>query len=196
MSTLRHLPVKQWKDKFNLISFVETGTFEGDGIRAALNFGFKRCFSCDLKMDFAIRAAQEFSDVSRVSIVHSDSLNFLVALPFGIGPVFYWLDAHQPGFYGCEETYKNKFPVVEEIEVIKHRPGFERDVIVVDDLIVIKGSPRFHENEINDYFHIDGVWDRLYHSLDMTHDVEISLQMEGYLVFTPKISLNPERIDS
>jgi hypothetical protein len=83
-------------------------------------------------------------------------LTFLKDLPLWIGPSLFWLDAHQPHFYdqSIADTEETKFPIMQEIAIIKERPCYEQDVIIVDDLIALTDSPRWHAGEIPEYFHI------------------------------------------
>lgn len=198
MSTLKNMPIAGLKRRFELRSFVETGTFEGDGLRFALSLGFERCFSCDIVEKWAHAAEREHASAGRdnVYVFHSDSLSFLRTLPNGIGPSLFWLDAHQPAIYGGHETRENKFPVLAELDIIRQRSDAGRDVVIVDDLIVIEGSPRWHKGEVCEELQVRDVsWETLFHFLDGTHDAEYCDGMEGYLVFTPKGGSERDLID-
>jgi hypothetical protein len=187
MSTLRHLPVLDLKEHFKLTTFVETGTFEGDGLQHAVDCGFDLCFSCDLCEEFVVKANERFAKEATVYISAMDSVSFLKTIPECAGPRLYWLDAHQPSLYGLEETEATRFPVIQELEVIKQRKGFERDVIMIDDLIVIQGSPRWHEGEVCKELQIKNVdWNILSTFFIDTHDVMVFSNMEGILLFTPR----------
>lgn len=188
MSTFKHLKIKPLMEQYGLRTFVETGVLDGDGIQAALDFGFQYAFSCDLYERYALPAAERFQNDPRVRVSWCDSKIFMEALPLMIGPCLFWLDAHHPHFYGTvPETDENKFPVMLEIEYIKTRRDYKKDVILIDDLIVIPGSPRFHQDEVNEYYHVTSFqWEELLHCLDETHDTEYWPGMEGVLVFKPK----------
>jgi len=189
MSTLKHLPVADLKAKYGLVNFVETGTCAGDGLRFALSCGFERYFSCDIVQKFADQVAEEFRADLRVTIVNADSLRFLEALPRDIGPSFFWLDAHQPKLYDPRivEEGSSRFPLPDEIKTIKARPGYERDVIMADDLIVIEGSPRWHAGEVCEELLVRSfTFEELCALLADTHDVGVDLDMEGTVTFTPK----------
>lgn len=190
MSELCNLPVRELKEHFGLRSFVETGTHEGKGLDFAIEIGFEQYHSCDIVQKYAEPAFYKYGgNQGSVQIFHGDSLAFLRQLPQGIGPTLFWLDAHQPWAYDHEiaETYLNKFPVLFELELIRQRPGYERDVILMDDLIVIQGSPRWHEGEVCDYFQVRDIdWPRLVGYLAETHVAEVNLGQEGILMFLPK----------
>lgn len=86
--------------------FVETGTYRGDGIKQALDFGFQKVYSCDINQELLEYSRARFVGDGRVQIMDMDSCDFLDAL---IGDVVYpggyfqndrvtfWLDAHRSG---------------------------------------------------------------------------------------------------
>jgi len=189
MSTLKHCRVPSKMRRFGLRTFIETGCERGDGLEYALSVGFEQLHSCDIVGRHVAEARERYRDVSFLSITHADSLTFLENLPpWDIGPCFYWLDAHQPAHYdpSIEENERNKFPILHELELIRRRPGFARDVIMIDDLIAIKSSPRWHAGEIHEYFHVDLDFQALLESMAQTHVAEIDLAMEGTLTFLPR----------
>lgn len=192
MSTLSCIDwwVRPLKEKYGLVNFIETGTFEGDGLKYALTLNFERYFSCDIVPGYAFAARRRWRDRKDVVIYHGDSLSFIDSLPRDIGPCFWWLDAHQPKFYDPDltETIETKFPVLLELERIKCRPSYRDDVVIVDDLIAIQNSPRWHPGEVSDYFQIKHfTFEDLVATLSDTHDTKVDLGMEGLLTFMPKI---------
>jgi len=191
MSELRHLHIDRYIRRYGIRSFVETGTNNGQGLEYALTLDppLKRFDTCDLLPQFAGPASERWKDDKRVHIVCADSLTFLRQLPLWIGPSLYWLDAHQPWCYdqSIVETDETKFPVMREIAIIKERPCYEQDVIILDDLIALRESPRWHAGEIAEYFQIQSFTFRdLLWSLNDTHTAEIDLQQEGTVRFLPR----------
>lgn len=187
MSELRHLHIGTYKERYHLRSFVETGTHMGNGLDHAISLGFNPCYSCDIMPHFAKPAQARFS--GKAHIFNGDSLAFLRWLPAGIGPSLYWLDAHFPKHYEPEavENSMNRYPIMHEIEIIKERADFARDVIIVDDLIVLRDSPRWNEGEVCAYWHVsDFTFKDLIMSLSKTHTAELDLQQEGTVRFLPR----------
>ena len=109
---------------------IETGTYMGAGIRAALEAGFETVYSIELD-DFLFRDAQKaFADDARVHIVHGDSAvelgKILAALPEG-SDVTLWLDAHASG----PLKYDGGTPVLDEVRAVATSKC--KATILVDD---------------------------------------------------------------
>jgi hypothetical protein len=193
VSELRHLHIDAYKDRYHLRSFVETGVHMGNGLEYALALGFAPCLSCDIMPQYVAAARERFGD--DVSVMLSDSLWFLRSLPAGIGPSLFWLDAHFPKHYDLDipESADNRYPIMQEIGIIKQRQDYAQGVIIVDDLIVLRDSPRWNEGEICDYFQVgDFTFKELLMSLVDTHTAEIDLQQEGTVRFLPRRPLGWE----
>lgn len=78
--------------------FVETGTYKGDGILAALDFGFETIHSIELNRKLFEDAQRYFAGIPQVSLWHGDSAELLPRVIADIGePITFWLDAHASG---------------------------------------------------------------------------------------------------
>lgn len=112
--------------------FVETGTYNGDAVAAALAFGFSEVRSVELDAGRHAACCARFSGDSRVKLYHGDSLVTLSGMVApGRGSVVY-LDAHWMGAEHGLECPDEECPVLDELDVLftefKVRP-----VVVVDD---------------------------------------------------------------
>jgi len=111
--------------------FVETGTYLGEGVAAALESGFKNVYTIELSMVFYEDAIKKFSKDDRVRLVHGDSSNCLWDVISGIRePITFWLDAHCS--LGNTAKGEKMCPLIEELSVIAMHP-IKTHTILVDD---------------------------------------------------------------
>lgn len=126
--------------------FIETGTWKGDGIKAALAAGFRDIWSIEIDRDLFAAALKLVYDMYRkdqarkrpqitgnISVLLGDSAERLVSLLGIIDPdssVTYWLDAHYHGTSGDPDC---PCPLLGEIEVIESS-GRTLDTILIDDV--------------------------------------------------------------
>jgi len=113
-------------------TFIETGTYTGDGVRAALAAGFSVVHSIELDPGLYARAEALFRDDPRVTIHHGDSADALPDILSKIPPgetCTVWLDAHASG--PLPGGRSGGTPVLDEIQAIG-RSG-RRCVIMIDD---------------------------------------------------------------
>lgn len=110
--------------------FVETGTFDGQGIRYALRAKFPEIHSVEL---FAINVANVsrlFSNYSNVHVHHGDSGKILYDVIKDLDkPITFWLDAHS----GVDNPNQKNTPILEELEQIKQH-HIKTHTILVDDM--------------------------------------------------------------
>ena len=84
--------IKKYKNTINC--FVETGTWQGDGIQVALDLGFDIVYSCDIDLPNIEKANIRFLN-KNVNLTHSSSAQFLKKIiPKLNDPSLIWLDAH------------------------------------------------------------------------------------------------------
>jgi len=115
--------VKDYAERFNLTTLVETGTYLGDMLRATKN-NFDRIFSIELNCELYKKAKNKFSKFSHIRIINGDSGKILPDLLRAIpGPCLFWLDAHK----GNLDT-----PVTMELKSIFSHPA-SGHVILIDD---------------------------------------------------------------
>jgi hypothetical protein len=77
--------------------FVETGTFEGGGVAAALEAGFKRVYSIEIAPRYYQMACKTFEGDPKVHLFFGDSSQMLRSILGEIQvPATFWIDAHLP----------------------------------------------------------------------------------------------------
>ena len=75
--------------------FIETGSYVGDGIKAALDAGFKQVISIELSVFYYEACKERFKDDPRVFLYFGDSLIILPEILNGISKrCTFWLDGH------------------------------------------------------------------------------------------------------
>lgn len=128
--TLRSNVLSKYRNPF----FVETGTWQGDGVALALQVGFPNVRSIELsKKDFD-DSCRRFAGDSRVKLYFGDSSKMLYEVIANIsGQITFWLDAHE--FYGVKGD--KDCPLIEELQQIARHP-FKDHTILIDDRRVFK----------------------------------------------------------
>jgi len=106
-------------------TFVETGTFRGDGVCRALE-DFDRVYSIELNPMLHAAAVLRFRGDERVTILCGDSAKVLATLEIK-EPVCFYLDAHWSG-----RGPQTPLPLLDELRAIARRPY--TDVVIVDDM--------------------------------------------------------------
>ncbi|MCE2680777.1 MAG: hypothetical protein LW629_10090 [Burkholderiales bacterium] len=126
------------------VTFVETGLYRGDGVDAALRSGFKKIYSIEPVQEFIDKCTVRFKkhvDSGSVKLVQGGSETELKkVLDEVTGPVVYWLDGH---FQGVKQGEEENCPLNKEIDAILARADFSRDVILIDDLRLVKDQKRW-----------------------------------------------------
>jgi len=186
MGNIWSWPVAEWKKKHELEVFFETGTWRGAGVRFALDAGpWDSIHSCDVIEGYVDDARSKFIEHREVNIHLGFSTEVLerVIPHVRAQRVLWWLDAHLPDFYvGGEWKTHERYPLLDEIRFITRNKPVGHDVFVLDDW-------RLYERKE----YAQGMWkemaegaQEILDTLGITHDLEISLRDEGYLVATPK----------
>ena len=112
--------------------FVETGSYLGDGIQAALDAGFQRVISIELSDKYFGISTRRFQNDSRVTIVQGDSALILGQVIADIStPITFWLDGH----YSAGDTARGvvMIPLLEELHSIAAHP-IKRHTLLIDDM--------------------------------------------------------------
>jgi len=112
--------------------FIESGTYYGDGVQAALDAGFKTVYSIELDGKLYLHCEDRFKDNENVHIIFGDSHLELDNLLSEINsPVTFWLDGHWAGDGTSRGKYES--PLVQELEAIG-RHHIKSHTILIDDL--------------------------------------------------------------
>jgi hypothetical protein len=191
MTWLSNLPLRQYRETYNLKNFVETGCYEGKGIGHAFGTGYEKVHSCDIGLNFVEMCQKKYPEAN---IVHSESMQFLKdLLPKLKGRTLFWLDAHFPELYGTDNDAEElKIPLMPEIELIKkYKKSYKNDVILCDDMRTFRSvdNPRYRPGEIDDKFYMDVDWNAFKDILSDTHDAQLINEFDGVMVFTPKLTI-------
>ena len=112
--------------------FIETGSYTGDGIQAALDAGFEPVYSIELSAQLFSYCCRRFEHNDKVLLSHGDSGEMLSRiLEYIDEPVTFWLDSHYSE--GATVMGKKETPLLEELEAIsKHH--IKTHTILIDDL--------------------------------------------------------------
>ncbi len=133
-------------------TFVETGTFQGDGVIRALHSGFRKVYSVEISEELYQTAQQNVSEALKVAprqcevvLCHGDGIS---ALPHICSQIqhesaTFWLDAHTHYFDdGRISVGAKPCPLIEEIAIIGNyfRDSQFLPIILIDDLRCIKDA--------------------------------------------------------
>ncbi len=117
-------------EEFPNYYFVETGTYDGLGIRYALRAKFPKIYSMELIKNNVDNVAKMFKENSNVHVVQGDSGKHLYQLIKGLDkPITFWLDAHS----GVDNPNQKNTPILEELEQIKWH-HIKTHTILIDDM--------------------------------------------------------------
>jgi hypothetical protein len=183
-------PIENWRKEYKLDTLIETGTYQGAGIRTALRFGFQKVYSIELNKRFYDRAVHEFQD-DPVVLVLGDSITEIgkIAKLLKEDNILFWLDAHLPSITGYKKEHSDdtKFPLEIELSEIAKNRDVSNDVFLIDDLRIYEKAKYGRGNlRKEDWKHMKGNIDFIFDVLRDTHDINRDLRDEGYVVCLPK----------
>ena len=117
--------------------FVETGTYRGGGIRAALDAGYERIISIEAHPQLWKEGHAKYADLAQVTVIHGDSSRKLSKAIAGIDkPITFWLDAHG---YGGDGSLRLDCPLPGELEAIRAH-SLHSHTILIDDIHLLGHS--------------------------------------------------------
>lgn len=123
---------KETFSKYLNPTFLETGSWVGDGIQQALNAGFKNVLSIELSEKYYNLTKQRFITNENVKIFLGDSYKILPQILETIDePITFWLDGH----YMCGDSSHGDFwaPLMQELDAIKNHK-IKTHTIMIDDM--------------------------------------------------------------
>jgi hypothetical protein len=127
--------------------FIETGTYMGEGVRAALEVGFERIVTIDIReeaLDYTREALGPIAEGPQVSLVLGDSRTALPDVLNGLSTeATFWLDAHFDFGVGGSN------PVLEELAAIATHP-IRTHRILLDDMEEPTAHPSYRTQWILD----------------------------------------------
>jgi hypothetical protein len=121
--------------RFRNTVFVESGTYQGNGLNCAIQAGFLDCYSVEIHEHLYTKAVSRFAAQIATGQVHLFHGNSETVLPRIVAqltePATFWLDAHISANYG-EKLAKN-CPIFEELDAI-NTSAIKTHTILIDDL--------------------------------------------------------------
>jgi hypothetical protein len=124
--------------------FVETGAYEGVGISAAIDAGYKRIISIEIAEIYLNLCKEKFKDKPCVELVLGDSADILGDVISTINePITFWLDGHYSG--GNKPKGKYLSPLLQELEYIKAHK-IKEHTILIDDVWCWKEKDNIYHN--------------------------------------------------
>jgi len=137
-----------FKDFMNDV-FIETGTFIGDGVQSALDFGFKKVYSIELSEELYHKCKVKFEKNKNVNLFLGDSGEVLKGVLSKVKcPATFWLDGHyhpagknrkdNPDFFEWGLSNDGVWsPLLRELDIIsKHE--IKNHTIIIDDMREMK----------------------------------------------------------
>ena len=114
-------------------TFIETGSYYGDGIQKALDAGFENIISIEITPKYYELCKEKFKDYPNVKIILGDTVNVLPEiLKNTTEACTIWVDAH---YTEPSTNFGTKWcPLMEELENLKN--GLIPHTILIDDLRV------------------------------------------------------------
>lgn len=140
--------------------FVETGTFHGGGVKAALNAGFEKILTLEvfapLVEENSVRFQKEIEQ-EKVQIIHGDS-GFVLqpAIQEISSNITFWLDAHIQSMNGGGEG-SERCPIVAELEQILATRKEKKDIILIDDMRLIENRNVGWSVNLNEMYRL--IWE-------------------------------------
>ena len=112
--------------------WIESGSYYGAGICAAIACGFKHVYSIELSDQFYSAAVEKFADNPDVKIFHGDSGKILYDVIKDIRePITFWLDGHYSG--GETARGDKESPLIEEVLAIGNH-AIKTHTVLIDDV--------------------------------------------------------------
>lgn len=204
MGAIYTFDINQLIKQYGLSTYVETGTGIGISLQHALLFPFQKFFSIELDPRLYEQANTKYR-AKNVSIKYGRSRDQLPKILVDSeikDNILFFLDAHFPGadfdphlntdrYAKSIQIYvEDALPLKKELEIIKKFRTDKPDVIIIDDL-------RIYE----DGNYEDGNWSErskydikgrefIAEIFNRTHNIEIVLNHQGYLILTPKPNIS------
>lgn len=138
--------IRNFKNKYDFESFIETGTFYGQTTRFASKI-FKSVVSIEIYQPLFLLNKKLLSKYLNVEILFGDSKQKLEdAIKITNGPTLFWLDGHYSG--DGTGIGDDICPILEEIKIIKKFCN-RSFTIIVDDKRLFNGKDDYPK--INDF---------------------------------------------
>jgi hypothetical protein len=139
-SQIKVAKVIYWGKKYNIDTFIETGTYLGDTVESTKHL-FKNIYSIEIGRKLANRAKTRFIHDKGVTILCGDSGLVLPKLLKGIkSKAVFWLDAHYSK--GISAKGNKNTPVMDEIHAIV-KYWKKGNIVLIDDARLFTGEHEY-----------------------------------------------------
>lgn len=134
---LKQQIIKYYQSKYNIKTFIETGTSYGDMIEAQKKT-FDRLYSIELGKDLWKKAVKRFRQDANVTILQGDSGKVLETVTSDLNePAIFWLDGHYSG--GITARGEKECPILEEVNAVFRFKNIDH-ILLVDDASSFDGQ--------------------------------------------------------
>lgn len=124
--------------KYNI--FVETGSYNGDGIQIALSLGFSKIYSIELSELYYNKCCNRFKDNKNVHLYKGDSVDLLPTVINDLKEsAIIFLDAHYCGVTSNTALGNVWIPIQEELNGIKNNLS-NNHLIIIDDMLAMDNT--------------------------------------------------------
>jgi hypothetical protein len=188
-------------DRYNITTYIETGTGEGGSVDYILNTKIKNIITCEIMQDKHQWLLDKYKDNHNVFLVKGGSVDKLGCMLEMVNKnnTLVFLDAHFPGWgFGSnlgldmDMDIKEVLPLETEFNILKNNPNLNNFMIVVDDLRVYKEGDYQDGNFLGVYVDKnhpkikDMNIDFLYNTFKETHVLIEKSVCQGCLIYIPK----------
>lgn len=209
MGCLKKHNLSKYIEDYNLEYYFETGTGEANSLQYAINFPFEKCYTVDIDEELVESSFNKLKDNSACDIQFfvgksTEALDEHVPDLPKDSPTLFFLDAHFPGadFHKCtyEESIRkhmqDAFPLEEEVNIILKHRDVSKDVFIIDDLILYQKDAKvqclqegivWKYDWLQEELNLQTSANFLYERFEKTHNFEVDLRDQGYLIITPKL---------
>jgi len=109
--------------KYPNLYFIESGTYQGDGVQQAIEAGFQNIISIESNETYFAQVQNRFKS-SNVKIIQGKAQHVLWNIIENIrSPITFWLDGH------CDDAD----PIIQELSIIAKHP-IKTHTILIDDI--------------------------------------------------------------
>lgn len=193
MGDLKRHDIQFYIDKFNLDTYIETGTGEGVTLQHALQFKFKNVYSIEIFEEIYKTAVEKFKN-DNCQILLGNSYEILKNLlpKLNNNKILFFLDAHFPGAdfhytkYDDEKDMDKRLPLYKELHNIINIYNVIGSVFIIDDLRIYEDGP-FEAGNWCDRKKMGGNGIKfIYEMFEKTHNIVKDYRDQGYIILTPK----------
>ena len=138
-----HDLVLKLKRNFNISTFIESGTYQGQTALWAAQH-FEKVYTIEKSIELYERVSAQYNNLHNVNFLFGDTRAVLKDIvPKQQCASIYWLDAHWSG--GITYGEKDECPLIRELEIINANSNFTEQFILIDDArLFLKPPPPPH----------------------------------------------------